>query len=172
MRKIGRLVRVRRLRAAMCDVAERAAPGAQVTQYHERCRAFAEALSDIRTRRLFANGMQVVFAQDVFDVLEALRVADAYPYPVGLFQALGWNNFYRRSAESASRLGGALLFVDGISHEKVIEFAAFAHMLHQLVAEHVCGRINAEVTRLRHLQAGIAAWIDSVEWSQIHVDIE
>src|SRR5436190_8986660 len=124
MRKIGRLVRVRRLRAAMCDVAERAAPGAQVTQYHERCRAFAEALSDIRTRRLFANGMQVVFAQDVFDVLEALRVADAYPYPVGLFQALGWNNFYRRFAEGASCLGGALLFVDGISHEKVIEFAA------------------------------------------------
>src|SRR6476469_2980574 len=124
MRKIGRLVRVRRLRAAMCDVAERAAPGAQVTQYHERCRTFAEALSDIRTRRLFANGMQVVFAQDVFDVLEALRVADAYPYPVGLFQALGWNNLYRRSAEGASCLGGARLSVDGISHVKLIAFAA------------------------------------------------
>ena len=70
--QMTRFVRIRRLGPAMRDIAERTAARAQIAQDHERRRAFAEAFADIRAGRFLAHGMQIFFAQNVFDFAEAL----------------------------------------------------------------------------------------------------
>src|SRR5258705_6324104 len=68
--EVARLFGVGRERPAVRDVAERAAPGADIAQDHERRRALAEALADVRARRLFADRVQLLLAQDALDVVE------------------------------------------------------------------------------------------------------
>src|ERR1700682_790629 len=72
----------------MSDVAERTAACAKLTHDHERRRAFAEALADVRAGCFFANGVQIVLAQDALDVVEARRGWRSRPYPRGLLQSL------------------------------------------------------------------------------------
>jgi hypothetical protein len=55
----------------MTHIAKRAAACALITHDHEGSRAFTETFADIWTRGLFAHRVQVVFAQDAFDVIEA-----------------------------------------------------------------------------------------------------
>src|SRR5690606_5258620 len=96
-RQVYWLVDVEWIGPAVTDITERAATGALVAHDHERGRTLAEALADVRTRRLFADCMQVVFAQNALDIVKARarrRGPDANP--VGLLQALGlyhldWN---------------------------------------------------------------------------------
>src|SRR5258708_39829702 len=71
--EIDRLFAIERQRAAVADVAERAAARADIAHDHEGRRAFAEALADVRARRLLAHGVQVVLAQDLLDFATARR---------------------------------------------------------------------------------------------------
>ena len=84
--EMARFIGIRRFRPAVTDIAERAAPRAQVAEDHECRRAFAETFADVRAGRFFANGMQLLRAQDVLDFLEARAVAEAHANPVGFFQ--------------------------------------------------------------------------------------
>ena len=104
-REIERLVRVERQRPPMPDVAERAAARADVAHDHERRRALAEALADIRAGRLLAHRMQVVLAQDLLDLGKARGGRRAHADPVGLLQPLGGHDLDR----DARSLGGALV---------------------------------------------------------------
>src|SRR6478736_6323613 len=69
-REIDGLVGIERQRTAVPDVAERAAPRADVAHDHERGRALAEAFADVRARRFLANRVQTVLAQDPLDFVE------------------------------------------------------------------------------------------------------
>src|SRR6185437_10370385 len=68
--KIDWLLAIQRERTAVPDVAERAAPRADVAHDHERRRALAEAFSDVRTRRFLAHRVQSVLAQDLLDLVK------------------------------------------------------------------------------------------------------
>src|SRR5688572_9439275 len=75
LREVQRLLRIRRQRPAVRNVAKRAAPRAEVSQDHESGRAFAEALADVGARRFLADGVQLLVSQDLLDFLEALAVS-------------------------------------------------------------------------------------------------
>ncbi len=95
LRQIGGLLGVERQRAAVTDVAERAAPRADVAHDHERRGAFGEALADVRARGFLAHRVQVVLAQDLLDLAEARRRRRARADPLGLLQALGRDDLDR-----------------------------------------------------------------------------
>jgi hypothetical protein len=106
--QVGRLVGVQRVGPAVADVAERAAPGADVAHDHEGGRALAEALADVRAGGFFAHGVQLVLAQDVLDLVEAFglrRRASLMRIQSGFLQAFGGNDLDR----DAGGLGGAAL---------------------------------------------------------------
>jgi hypothetical protein len=66
----------------VADVAERAAPGADVAENHEGGRTAPEAFADIGTGGFFADGVQLSFAQHGLDFAEAAGAVasfDAYP---------------------------------------------------------------------------------------------
>ena len=110
-RQVGRLIGIERIRAAVAHVAKRAAARAFVTHDHEGRRAFAKAFANIRAGRLFANGDQVVVAQDFLDVVEAAARAGGFDTdPIGLFQQLGGLDLDR----DAGQLGSGLLLHTGI----------------------------------------------------------
>ncbi|MPM65451.1 hypothetical protein SDC9_112347 [bioreactor metagenome] len=69
--QVQRLVHVERIGAAMAHVAERAAARALVAHDHEGGRALAEAFANVGARGFFADGVQLVLAQDVLDLVEA-----------------------------------------------------------------------------------------------------
>src|SRR5690606_32325918 len=58
--QVHRLVGIQRLGPAMADVAERAAPGADVAHDHEGGGAAGEALAQVRAGGLFADAVQAV----------------------------------------------------------------------------------------------------------------
>ncbi len=62
-----RLLVVQRLRAPVGDIAEGTAARAQIAHDHEGCRSVAEALGEIRTRGLLADGVQPLLAKQVLD---------------------------------------------------------------------------------------------------------
>src|SRR5205823_7547241 len=66
--QMPRLLGIRRERPAVRHIAEGAAPRADVAEDHERRRALAEALGDVRARGLFAHGVQALIAQDALDL--------------------------------------------------------------------------------------------------------
>ena len=85
--EVARFFGIGRLRAAVADVAERTAPGAEVAQDHECRRALAEALADVRAGGLLAHRMELLLAQDLLDLVEArIRVRGLHTDPVGLLQ--------------------------------------------------------------------------------------
>ena len=57
--------------AAVAHVTERAAPGALVTHDHEGGRAIAEALTNVGAGGLLTDGVQLVGAQNRFDLRKA-----------------------------------------------------------------------------------------------------
>ena len=67
-REIEWFIGIERIGPAVADIAERAAPGADVAHDHEGRGALAEALADIRARGFFAHGVQLVFAQNFLDL--------------------------------------------------------------------------------------------------------
>src|SRR3954447_20269585 len=71
--EIARLFGIERQRPAVADIAERAAPRADVAHDHERGRALAEALADVRAGCLLANRVQPMLAQDALDLEVARR---------------------------------------------------------------------------------------------------
>ena len=75
----SRLFSVGRKRPAVRDVAERAAPGADVAQDHEGRRALAEAFGDVRARRLFADRVQLVLTKNLLDFVETRRGRPGLP---------------------------------------------------------------------------------------------
>src|SRR5262245_24390957 len=102
-----RFVRIGRERPAVRDVAERAAARADVAEDHEGRRALAEAFGDVRAGRLLADGVQLLRAQDVLDLVEArVRAGGAHADPRGLHQP-------RRLRDDLDRLPRALLFYAG-----------------------------------------------------------
>src|SRR5690606_3080249 len=89
-REVEWLVRIERIGTAMADVAERTAAGALVTHDHERRRALAEALADVRAGRLLADRVQPVLPQDPLDLVEAaVGPGRLHANPFGLAQHLG-----------------------------------------------------------------------------------
>jgi hypothetical protein len=85
--QVERLVLVQRVGAAVAHVAERAAARALVAHDHEGGRAVAEAFADVRAGGLFAHGVQVAFAQDLLDLVEARgRAAGLHADPFGLLE--------------------------------------------------------------------------------------
>ena len=73
----------------MANIAKRAATGAFVAHDHEGGRSFAKALTDVGARGFLADRDQVVFAQDVFDLMKARIGRGRYDTdPVGFFQNL------------------------------------------------------------------------------------
>jgi Ca2+:H+ antiporter len=94
--EVARLVDVERQGLAVADVAERAAPGADVAHDHEGRRALAEALADVGTGGFFADGVQLLLAQDLLDLAEAAAlVAGLDANPVRLAQTLGGHDLDR-----------------------------------------------------------------------------
>ncbi len=74
--QIFRFVLIQRQRLAVGNVAERAAPGADVAHDHECGGAVAEAFADIRAGGFLADRMQPVLAQHAFEP-QHLRVGRA-----------------------------------------------------------------------------------------------
>src|SRR5690606_11127601 len=106
-REVEWLVRIERIGTAMADVAERTAAGALVTHDHERRRALAEALADVRAGRLLADRVQPVLPQDPLDLVEAaVGPGRLHANPFGLAQHLGRRHHLDGNAR---RLGGRLL---------------------------------------------------------------
>src|SRR6266704_5237864 len=92
------LLGIGRERPAVGDVAERAAPRAQVSQDHEGRGALAEALPDIGAGRFLAHRVEIVLAEDLFDFVKARAGGSgAHADPLGLGEAL-------RSEEHTSEL--------------------------------------------------------------------
>ena len=87
-REVARLLGIQRERPAVRHVAERAAARAQVAHDHEGGGAVAEALADVRAGRFLAHGVQLLLAQDLLDLGEALAAAGAHADPLGLAQRL------------------------------------------------------------------------------------
>src|SRR5439155_6815450 len=112
-RKIRRLSGVERQWPAVADIAERAAARTDVAHDHERRRALAKALADVRTRRFLAYAMQVVFAQDLLDFVEARRRRRAYPNPRRLLERLRRDHLNREFREHARGLRVALVLDAG-----------------------------------------------------------
>ena len=65
------LVPVERIRSTVAHIAERAASRALVAHDHESGRTVAEALADVGAGGFFTHCVQVAFAQDLFDLVEA-----------------------------------------------------------------------------------------------------
>ena len=109
--EVARLVSVERFRAAVGHVAKRAAPRAQVPHDHECRRAFAEAFADVGARGFFADAMQIILAQNAFDLLEARAARGFHANPIGLFLRRTGNDFDRDAR--GFRSAGLLLADDG-----------------------------------------------------------
>jgi len=86
LREIDRLLGVERQRTSVADVAEGAAPRANVAHDHERGGAFAEAFADVRTRGFLAHRVQAVLTQNLFDLVEARTGRRPHADPVRLAQ--------------------------------------------------------------------------------------
>src|SRR5687767_14944439 len=108
-----RLFGVGRERPAMRDVAERAAPRADVAEDHEGCGALAEALADVRAGSFLAHGVQALLAQDALDLMEA-RAGQrrAHADPGGLGELFARMELQRRS------FARALLLDAGFTHAR------------------------------------------------------
>ena len=82
----------------MTHITKRASTGALVTHDHERRGAFAEALANIGAGGFLTNRVQIVLAQNTFDVVKpGARGRRLDPDPVRFFQALSgddldWNS--------------------------------------------------------------------------------
>jgi hypothetical protein len=85
--QVARFFRVGRQGLAVADVAERAAPGAQVAQDHEGGGAVFEALAQVRAGGFLAHGMQFGVAQDGFELLHFRRARRLRLDPDRQFQA-------------------------------------------------------------------------------------
>ena len=73
-RRMGRrFIGIERIRAAMTDIAKRATTGALVAHDHKGRGTFAEAFADIRARRFFANGNELVSTKDIFYFIKTRR---------------------------------------------------------------------------------------------------
>ena len=79
---------VERVGAAVADVAEGAAAGADVAHNHEGGGAAAEAFADIGAGGFFAHGVHFLIAQDIFDFKKLLAGGQLGANPFGLFQLL------------------------------------------------------------------------------------
>ena len=66
-----RLLDVQWLGPAVCDVAKRAATGAQIAHDHESGRAMIEAFGEVGARSLFAHGMQLLLTEQLLDAPDA-----------------------------------------------------------------------------------------------------
>src|SRR5688572_24576953 len=106
-----RLLGIRRERPAMRDIAEGAAARADVAEDHERRRALAEALGDVRARSFLADGVQFLLAQDALDVVEArVRAGGAHADPRRLRQ--------RRARHDPDRLARAFFLDASLTHRR------------------------------------------------------
>ena len=70
-RQVQRLGRIRRLRAAVGHVAERAATGADSAEDHKGRGTVVETLGQVRARGFLTDGVQAVFTHRGFDALNA-----------------------------------------------------------------------------------------------------
>src|SRR5690606_22461630 len=107
--EVLRLVGVERLGATVADVAEGAAPGADVAHDHEGGRALTEAFVDVRAGGFLAHGVQLVLAQRVLDLVEALGLlagAELDADPLRLLEAFGGDDLDR---DAGGLVGAALL---------------------------------------------------------------
>src|SRR6266705_2327437 len=107
-----RLLGIGRERPAVGDIAERAAPRAQVSQDHEGRGALAKALSDIGAGRFLAHRVEVVLAENLLDFVEARAGRGrAHADPPGLGKPLP-----RNDGDGDARLRPTLLFFRGRRH--------------------------------------------------------
>ncbi|MNC43819.1 hypothetical protein D3C75_926980 [compost metagenome] len=98
--QVLRLVGVQRVRPAVADVTERAAPGADVAHDHEGGGAAGETLAEVRAGGLLAHAVQLVLAQQLLDALDLRGDRNAYADPVRLArQFLGGNDLHRNARD-------------------------------------------------------------------------
>ncbi len=118
-RQVGRLFLVQRVRAAMADVAERAAARALVAHDHEGGGALAKTFADIRAAGFLAHRHELVFAQDVLDFIETGRCRSGLDAdPVRLFQALDLLDRDDLDRNARSLAGAFLLFARVVARER------------------------------------------------------
>lgn len=95
----------------MTDIAKRATTGALVAHDHKGRGTFAEAFADIRTRRFFANGYELVGAKDIFYFIKTRRWGRGLDaYPIWLGQSISGDNL----DWNTRRFTRAFLFFGGI----------------------------------------------------------
>jgi len=105
--QFDRLVSIQRVRAAVADIAKRAAPGALVAHDHEGGGALAKAFTDVGATGFFAHRHQFVLAQHVLDFVKTgAGAAGLDANPVRFFEHLALHHLDRY----ARQLGGRLLF--------------------------------------------------------------
>src|SRR2546428_4960513 len=86
---VPRLFRIGRKRPPVRDVAERAAPRADIAEDHEGRGALAEALGDVRAGGFLAHRVQFLLAQDALDRVKArIRPRGAHADPGRLGERL------------------------------------------------------------------------------------
>jgi len=97
-RQVGGLVLVQRVGAAVAHITERAAARALVAHDHEGGGAAAETFANVGARGFFADGVQLVGAQDVLDLVEARGGRAGFDAdPLGLLEYLAGFDFDRNA---------------------------------------------------------------------------
>src|SRR5882672_9841806 len=100
----------------MRDVAERAAPRADIAEDHEGRGALAEALGDVRAGGFLAHRVQFLLAQDVLDLVKArIRARRAHADP----RRLGERRARHDLDRDALGFGAAFLLDPGLTHARV-----------------------------------------------------
>ena len=98
-----RLFWVERVGAAVADVAEGAAAGADVAHNHKGGGAAAEAFADIGAAGFFAHGVHFLIAQDILNFEKLLAGGQRGANPCWLFQFLLQRHNLNRDAGNFGR---------------------------------------------------------------------
>lgn len=126
------LLKIQWIWSSMSNIAEWAAPGAFIAHDHEGGCPLSKAFRHIGTGRLFTNGVQPVFAQNVFDFKKPrIWRCCFHPDPIGLGQFFTRNDFD----------GDAICFGSSPAFEQRI----VGGLRHQCVRRHVLVPSNSSM---------------------------
>lgn len=80
LRQLLRLIGVRRYRASVGNIAERATAGADGAQDHKGRRSVVKTFREVRARGFFAHGVQAVLTHRCLDPLDTGRVSRKFDF--------------------------------------------------------------------------------------------
>ena len=107
--QIVRFTRVDRLWASVSHITERTATGADIAENHKCCCTLPKALTKVGAAGFFANGVQIVFPQDVFKSRD-FRAARKFGADPGGFARPGCGRGHRETDRHAGHFFGRSLF--------------------------------------------------------------